>query len=82
MGLGETEPPTKVAVTNTSEIGTANQVSLNAKEISVADWNQMSEEEKKAMQIMSQTEISPERVTSQVLKICNVIRQRLDVTGQ
>ncbi len=82
MGLGETEPPNKAAVTNTSEIGAANQISLNAKEISVADWNQMSEEEKKAVQIMSQTEISPERVTSQVLKICNVIRQRLDVTGQ
>ncbi len=42
----------------------------------------MSEEEKKAMQIMSQTEISPEMVTSQVLKICNVVRQRLDVTAQ
>ncbi len=64
MGLGETEPPNKLPGTNTSEIGTANQVSLNTKDISVADWNQMSEEEKKAMQIMSQTEISPERVTS------------------
>ncbi len=53
MGLGETEPPNKAAVTNTSEIGAANQISLNAKEISVADWNQMSEEEKKAVQIMS-----------------------------
>jgi hypothetical protein len=57
------------------------RVKLNSKEISAADWNSMSEEEKKAMQIMSQTEISPERVTSQVLKICNVIRQRLDVKG-
>lgn len=81
MGLGETEP-NKAPVTNTSEILSPNQVNLNAKEISAADWNQMSEEEKKAVQIMSQTEISPERVTSQVLKICNVIRQRLDVKGQ
>ena len=81
MGLGETEP-NKAPVTNTSEILSSNQVNLNAKEISAADWNQMSEEEKKAVQIMSQTEISPERVTSQVLKICNVIRQRLDVKGQ
>lgn len=48
---------------------------------SVTDWNSMSEEEKKVMQMMSQTQISPEKVTNQVLKICNVIRQPLSVNG-
>ena len=33
------------------------------------------------MQMMNQTQISPEKVTNQVLKICNVIREPLSMTG-
>ena len=40
----------------------------------------MTEDEKRAV-IVSQAEISPEKVTNQVLQICNVVRQRLAVHG-
>ena len=44
------------------------------------DWKSMSEEEKLvAMQVMSKQEISPEQVTGQVLKLCNVVRDRMDL---
>ena len=45
------------------------------------DWGSMTEDEKRATQIVSQAEISPEKVTNQVLQICNVVRQRLAVHG-
>ena len=34
----------------------------------------MTEEEKAALKMLSNTEVSPERVTGQVLKLCNVVR--------
>ena len=40
----------------------------------------MTEDEKRAV-IVSQAEISPEKVTNQVLQICNVVRQPLAVHG-
>ena len=43
----------------------------------------MSSDERAAMQMLgSSSSISPERVTNQVLKICNVVREKLDVHGE
>jgi len=42
----------------------------------------MNEEEKRAMLIMSQSEINPTQVTLQVLQLCNVVRERLGVNGK
>ena len=42
--------------------------------LSNQDHANLSEEEKKAIAMLSNQEISPENVTSQVLKLCNVVR--------
>jgi len=46
------------------------------------DWANMTDEEKQAMQMLSNQQISAEKVTSQVLKLCNVVRRRMDVHGE
>jgi hypothetical protein len=45
-----------------------------------AELANMTEDERRAV-IVSQAEISPEKVTNQVLQICNVVRQPLAVHG-
>ena len=51
--------------------------------VAKVDWTQMSSDERAAMQMLgSSSSISPEKVTNEVLKICNVVRQKLDVHGE
>lgn len=38
----------------------------------------MSEEERAAMQLLSKQDISPDQITGDVLKLCNIVRKRLD----
>ena len=46
------------------------------------DWNKLTAEEKEAIKIMKSTsDVSPEQVTNQVLKLCNVVRESQDVNG-
>ena len=39
----------------------------------------MSEEEKAAVQLLQKQEISPDQITGDVLKLCNIVRKRLDL---
>ena len=43
------------------------------------DWGSMTDEERQAMKMMGGIDISAEKVTNQMLKICNVVRNRMDV---
>ena len=46
--------------------------------VSAEDWNVMSEDERKVVRMLNQASISPEKVTNNVLKLCNVVRSQLN----
>ena len=45
------------------------------------EWKNLTEEEKAILQRHSRQKINPGQVTNQVLKLCGVVRQKLDVHG-
>lgn len=58
--------------------GRASSLPPSKNDIAVQDWSKMTEEEKQAFQMLNAADISPELVTNQVLKLCNIVRQSLD----
>lgn len=46
------------------------------------EWKRLSEEEKAAVRMLQHNDVSAESVTQEVLKLCNVVRQPLDIKGE